>query len=188
MTRAQSNTCPVFGTDQSSSLSRSREERVFLNFEAPSQCRGNLTSWGYCHYDSQVDDDDDEEYAAKFIIYRRSSLTSDIYIPVSGSITTTVLSHNAVSRFRCRDETLTQTFEIWENDVIGACIMDKGNINPLYLIGDTNNDNANQRLYQFDRGGYDDCMPSQINSIDTSNSDFVQRSEWNLHLYANIGM
>jgi len=63
-----------------------------------------------------------------------------------------------------------------------------GNIYPLYLVGDTNDDAQNQRLYQFDQSGYDDCLPDQhLNSIDATSSSFVRRNRWILHLHANIG-
>lgn len=193
-TRAQLNTCPVFGNDQSASESRSREERIFLNFEAPSQCKGNVTSWNFCHYDSRLsgdDDDDDDDnngarYAAKFMIYRRQSPTSNNYDVIQESITTKELLHRAVSRFTCLNQPVPQRFEIRENDIVGACIMDIGAINPLYLIGDTN-DPIDQRLYQLDRRGFDDCTSSQITSVDTGHSSFRRRSEFILHLYANIG-
>ena len=188
-TKAQTNTCPLFGTDEGSHT-RSREERIFLNFEAPSQCRGNVTSWRYCFYDSENDDadDDDASYGAKLIVYRRSSATSNDYVPVSGSITTIQLTSGISSNFRCRSATVAQRFEIQENDVIAACIWDQGDVHPLYLVGDTNNRNAAQELYQYDRRSYDDCTSSQINTVDTSHRDFRRREEYRLHLYANIGM
>lgn len=189
---AQSGSCPVFGTDQSSSLTRSREERIFLNFEAPSQCRGNVTSWSFCHYRSTTGDDDEEEdneqYGAKFVVYRRATPTSDIYEPVAGSVKSELLRYRDVgANFRCRTSTVTAT-EIQENDIVGACVWDRGNVNPLYLIG-TGVTNGNlQKLYQYDRSDYDDCTETQLGSVDTANSNFQLRNEWKLHLYANIGM
>ena len=66
-----------------------------------------------------------------------------------------------------------QRFEIQENDIVGACVWDDGNVNPLYLIG--NDINANQELYQYDRSGYEDCTSMQIGNVDTGCSDFLQR-------------
>ena len=194
--RAQSDTCPVFGNDQQSSVQRSREERIFLNFEAPSQCRGNVTTWRYCHYTSTVGDDDDDDdddddedsgtYGAKFLVYRRSSLTSNNYMQVPGSVSSVMLSRSNVRSFQCRQLTVTQPFEIQENDIIAACVWDRGSVNPLYLVGDTNNANV-QGLYQVDRSGYDDCRDYQLASVDTSRSDFRHRQEFILHLQAGIG-
>ena len=173
-----------------------------MNFEAPSQCRGNVTSYRYCYYDSVVSDDDDGSddgsdddddgddedftYGAKLMIYRRESPTSDIYRPVAGSIRIISLSRSSVRSFQCRTEMLPTRFEIQENDVVGACIENE-NVNPLYLIGDTNDDSANYNLYQVDRDSFEDCTSSQIGTVDTSDSNFRQRRDFILHLYANIG-
>ncbi len=182
------DTCPLFGTERESSIRRSTEERIFLNFEAPSQCKGNVTSWRFCYYRTADDDyDNGDDFGAMFIIYRRMSPTSDIYVPVTGSITSKILEYRDLSSFDCLDEPVTNTFEIQENDIVGACIWDKGSINPLYLVGDTNSNNNNQKLYQLDKRGYDDCTPSQIGSVDTDDNDFTLRDEHILHLYANIG-
>lgn len=162
---------------------------MFLNFEAPSQCRGNVTSWRFCHYrSSSSDDDDDDQFGAKFIVYRRRNPTSSIYESVPDSITSKTLTKSEASSFSCLTETVSPRFEIQENDIIGGCVWDKGSVNPLYLIGDTDSNSANQRLYQYDRSSYDDCTTAQLGSIDTSNSAFRQRDEWKLHLYVNTGI
>lgn len=183
--------CPIFGTDQPSILSKSTKERLFFNFEAPSQCRGNVTSWSFCYYRSASgdDDDDDEQFGAKFMVYRRATPTSDTYQPVAGSNMSQLLSYNdARAIFRCMTVVVPQRFEIQENDVVGACVWDRGSVNPLYLIGDTNDNEANQKLYQYDMRDYDDCTIEQLGSVDTADSDFRLRDEWKLHLYAITGM
>ena len=175
-----------------------------MNFESPSQCKGNVTSYRYCFYDSvdgyffvsdsdsdsgsDSDSDSDSDaatYRAKLMVYRRSTPTSNIYTPVPGSITTLSLSQRDADRFRCLNEVVSTHFEIQENDVVGACIMRGDSINPLYLIG---NNTANYKLYQLDRSDYDDCTSSQIGSVDTAHEDFMQRRDFIMHLYANIGM
>ena len=150
-----------------------------------------MTAWRFCYYDSRPSDDDDEDdqFGAKFMVYRRSNPTSDSYVPVAGSIMSNLLRFRDLSSsFRCRTITATQRFEIQENDIVGACVWDQGDVHPLYLIGDTNDNNANQKLYQYDRSSYDDCTSAQIGNVDTGHSDFRQRDEWKLHLYAITGM
>ena len=192
------DTSPLFGTQRESSISRSTEERIFLNFEAPSQCKGNVTSWRFCYYRPSTDNvhGGGDDFGAMFIIYRRMSPTSDIYVPVTGSITSKILEYRDLSSFGCLDEPVTNTFldepvtnpiEIRENDIIGACIQDRGSINPLYLVGDTNSNSNNQKLYQLDKSGYEDCRFFQTGSVNTADSDFRLRDEHILHLYANIG-
>ena len=160
-----------------------------------------MTSYRYCFYDSRTgnddnDNDDDDEssssssssstYGAKLMIYRRSSPSSATYTPVPGSIRTLSLLRSTVGRFRCNDENLPQHFEIQENDVVGACVMDTESVNPLYLIGDTNDNSANYSLYQLDRSGFDDCTNTQIGSVNTGHRNFRRRRDFKLHLYANI--
>ncbi len=116
------------------------------------------------------------------------SPTSDIYVPVTGSNTSKILEYQDLSNFDCLDEPVINQFEIQENDIVGACIRNDGlAINPLYLVGDTNSNSNNQKLYQFNKGGYEDCTPSQIGSVNTDNNKFILRDEHILHLYANIG-
>ena len=152
-----------------------------------------MTSWRFCYYRAGENDDDDDDYnggddfAAKFIVYRRESPSSSNYRPVPGSITTKQLEYRDLSRFGCLDETSIQQFEIQENDVIGACIMDVGQINPLYLVGGIGSSVQNQKLYQYDRRPYDDCTTSQVGLVDTSHNDFRLRNRFKLHLFANIG-
>ena len=150
-----------------------------------------MTAWQFCYYDSRLSEAgvDDDRFGAKFMVYRRSNPTSDSYVPVVGSIMSNLLrSTDLGSSFRCRTITATQRFEIQENDIVGACVWDQGDVHPLYLIGDTNDNNANQKLYQYDRSSYDDCTSVQIGNVDTGRSDFRQRDEWKLHLYAITGM
>lgn len=179
----------MFGTDQSTALSRSTLERIFLNFEAPSQCRGNVTSWRFCFYEPTDDDyDNNDDFGAKFIIYRKESPTSSNYLPVPGSIREKIIDYRDIrSSFGCMEEILGQDdeFEIQENDVLAACIWDKSSVNPLYLLG--RNNNLNEKLYQVDRRGYDDCTTAQISTVDTSHSKFTLRDNYKLHLYVDVG-
>lgn len=121
------------------------------------------------------------------MIYRRNSPTSDFYTPVPGSIRTLDLSHRVANTFRCRTEALPGGIQIQENDIVGACVKDRGDVSPLYLVGDTNDNSNNFNLYQVDRSGFDDCRDSQIGSVDTGHSNFIPRREFILHVYANIG-
>lgn len=197
---AQSHGCPVFGTDQSTGLSRSTEERVFLNFEAPSQCQGTVASWSFCHYRSEENDNSESSnsnsnsnningsplYGAEFLVFRRSTTTSNIYELVAESKTSNLLPSSSVSDFSCLTVEASQSFEIQENDVVGACVWNQGtDVRPLYVVGDTNDNSANQRLYHY--GGSNDCTNSQLQNISTTHNDFQQKSEWKLHLYANTG-
>ena len=200
----QSSTCPTFGTNQPSGLSRSCEERIFMNFESPAQCKGNVTGWRFCYYRNYDDDsenhcgNDDEdfedtsnsrEFAALFIVFRRQSATSNNYIPVPGSVREKRIQWRVIktSRFQCMYENLStnEYFEIQENDIVGACIKDVGSNDPLLLVGTSSR--SNFLTYQWDERDYDDCLLSQYSNVDTTHNDFIIRSTSTLHLYANIG-
>ena len=120
------------------------------------------------------------------MVYRRSPPTNDTYTLVPGSIRTLDLNHTVANTFRCREETVPR-FEIQENDVVGACVKNMGNVDPLYLVGDTDDDSANNKLYQLDRGMTEKCQNDRLESVDTGHDDFMQRDEFVLHLYAIIG-
>ena len=191
--RGQTDSCPTFGTDQSSRLSKSSEERIFMNFEAPSQCTGNVTSWRFCYY-RNVDDDFDEisdsrDFEAIFLIYRRESIASDNYMTVAGSVREKALQWSVVqsSRFTCMDEVLSseEYFEIQQNDIVGACIKDVRGASPLLLVGTSSG--STFQTYQLDRSDYQDCTSVQTNIVDTSDSKFKPRRTSTLHLFANIG-
>ena len=123
------------------------------------------------------------------MIYRRLDPTSDRYVPVAGSIMTQMLAPNEVgSNFSCETVAATEIFEIQENDIVGACVRNQGNVNPIYLIGDTADDNANQKLYQEDRNNHEDCTEMQIRNVDTGHANFRQRNEWILHLHVITGI
>ena len=149
-----------------------------------------MTSWRFCYYDSRIiDGGEDDQYGAKFMIYRRSDPNSDRYVPVAGNIMTQLLAPNEVgSNFSCKTVAATEMFEIQENDIVGACIWNQGNVYPLYLIGDTTDVNANQKLYQYNRNNNEDCTRTRIEDVDTGRSDFQQRNEWILHLHVITGI
>jgi hypothetical protein len=169
------------------------KQGVFLNFEAPSQCRGFVSSWEFCHYTSGSAGDD-VQYRARIIVYRRTSSVSGAYEAVAESVTDIVLPYSEASiGFRCLKENLTESFEILENDVIGACIRNQPtqSAGPLYLIGeDQDQSTADQKLYHFDRPNWQWCTDVQIMTINTESTSFslIQVPRSRLHLYANIGM
>jgi len=119
------------------------------------------------------------------VVYRRSE--TGLYESVPGSITEVILTQSEVSMFRCRTMTVSQSFEIQENDVVGACVWNQGEVNPLYLVGDTGDNTANERLYQYNRRNTENCDISRIASINTARTDIMLRSQSKLHLYITTG-
>ena len=161
-----------------------------MNFEAPSQVRGKVTRWRFCYYgDFRQFYRDSDVHGAIFMVYRRESPSSDNYIAVPSSITSKTLEWREIKdeSFGCLVDEIQPRyqFEIRENDIVGACIWDYCSIHPLLLTGTSVL--VNSLTYQLDINPYDDCMYSQFESVDTTNSLFRLRQTAILHLYAEIG-
>ncbi len=182
--------CPTFGNDKISRLERSNNRKIFMNFESPAQCPGNVTSWRFCYYrnlDNRFEAiSNNREFSALFVVYRRHN---DTYIPVPGSVREKKIEWEVVreSSFHCTNETLqpSEYFEIQENDIVGACIKDTGDVDPLLIVGTSSE--SNYYTYQWDRPNFENCLNSQYYDVDSSHKDFKLRSTSVLHLYANIG-
>ena len=166
-----------------------------MNFGAPAQCNGTVTSWHYCSYnrlqvDNDEDDDDDDDdcrgsasYTSIFLVYRQ--MVNSMYEPVPGSKKSVTLRLTCSNRggFQCgRVETLSQSeqFTIQENDIVAACLMDV----PIHMVG-YQTSGASTDVYQYDVNNYEDCTTSQLQSIDVQNSAFTSGTvNYRLHLYA----
>ena len=177
-----------------------------MNFGAPAQCNGTVTSWRYCSYNrypehSGDDDDDDDEsndcrgsasYTSVFLAYRRTAPGASTYEPVPGSTKLVTLTLNCQNNggFQCREVMLTQSeqFSVQENDIVAACLMDTSSTDPIRVvaIGEQSSSASNQ-VYQYNVRDYQQCSISQLQSIDTQNNNFIlNNGRFRLHLYAEI--
>ena len=162
-----------------------------MNFGAPAQCNGTVTSWRYCSYnryqEDDCDDDEIERYTSVFLVYRQTGPST--YEPVSGSRKPVTLTLRCPrdEGFRCdRVETLSQSeqFTIQENDIVAACLMDTGSTNPIRMVGYQSSGDSTD-VYQYDANNYEDCTTSQLQSIDVQSSNFTSGTvNYRLHLYA----
>ena len=164
-----------------------------MNFGAPAQCNGTVTSWRYCSYNRYLEDDEEcddrERYTSIFLVYRQNGTST--YEPVLGSKKSVTLTLNCPrdGGFQCREETLTQSeqFNIQENDIVASCLMDTGSTNPIRIVG-FNFLGSSKQVYQYNANNYEQCSDMQLQSIDTQNSAFTEQSSSlgssTLHLYA----
>lgn len=176
--------CPPLGSDFRTPFSRSNREKIFINFGAPAQCNGTVTSWYYCSYNVYPDDECDGQvnYEAKFLIYRQTVSSTYIPVPESTKLVTLSLMCPRDGGFQCHTETLSQSqqFTIQENDIVAACLLSR----PIRIIGEEHSGHS-LHVYQYDATNYEDCTSSQLATIDVQNSAFTQRNgEYRLHLYA----
>ena len=175
---SQSLSCPVFGTNRQPT-SRSTQEKLFMNFDAPSQCNGTVTSWNYCYYRSSFRRSDDL-LGVKFLAYRQNASTS-LYHPVHNSVFTLIVNHGNLSGSSgCRSVMLnsSQQFQIEINDIISACIIDYQNLHPLYV---TTLDYFPDFNYQVDSSEYERCTDQQLDTIDTTRLRIRRRNMLLLH-------
>ena len=162
-----------------------------MNFGAPAQCNGTVTSWRYCSYNEYQEEDDEcddaERYTSVFLVYRQTGAST--YEPVPGSRTSVTITLRCPSHggFRCdRIETLSQAeqFTIQENDIVAACLMDTGSTNPIRMVG-YQRSGSSTNVYQYNANNYEDCTTSQLQLIDSQNSVFTSGGvNYRLYLYA----
>ena len=162
-----------------------------MNFGAPAQCNGTVTSWRYCSYNRYLEDDDEcddaERYTSIFLVYRQNGTST--YEPVPGSTRSVTLTLRCPrdGGFRCdRVEQLSQNeqFNIQENDIVAACLKDTGSINPIRIVG-YERFGPSSYVYRYNAGNYEDCTTSQLQSIDVQNSILTSNNFiYGLHLYA----
>ena len=113
-------------------------------------CNGTVTSWRYCSYNRYLEEDDEcddrEYYTSKFLVYRQTGTST--YEPVSGSTKSVTISLRCPrdGGFQCRQATLlpSEQFNIQENDIVAACLMDTSSTNPIRIVGVENPGSSRQ--------------------------------------------
>ena len=158
-----------------------------MNFESPSQCKGNVTGWRFCFYRNinLINISSENVFRSIFMVLRRQSLTSNYYSPVQESIHKKTLGNDELKNtreFMCMQENLNseEYFAVQENDIIGACIGANGTNTPLLLVGRSSE--ANHLTYVTSSMSCNMFIRSKSNSL-----DLQKRSDLTLHLYADIG-
>ena len=162
-----------------------------MNFGAPAQCNGTVTSWRYCSYNRYLEDDEEcddrERYTSIFLVYRQNGISTYEPVPGSRKSVTITLRCPRDGGFQCdREVPLIQAeqFSIQENDIVASCLMDSGSTNPIRIVGEENSGPSSQ-IYQYNANNYQQCSTSQLQSIDVQNRAFTSNSgKYRLHLYA----
>ena len=171
------------GQRQQASLERSTLVGLFLNFEHPAQCRGTVSKWRYCYYRAEGSYNDNDKFKAKIMVYRQNRSHNNQYERVSRSIIDLSIKWEKIEHsYNCKMK--NKQFEILENDIIGACIIDHDNNHPLHLVGAT--EGSNLSTYQLSQDGSEECTASQVQNIDTNRSIFIKQHTIFLHVYADI--
>ena len=147
-----------------------------MNFDAPSQCNGTVTSWNFCYHRP----DSRDNFRVKFLVYRQNASTS-LYHPVPNSIFTLIVNYESLNESGCQSILLnsSQKFQIQTNDVISACSIGHQDMRPLYVT--IFHDNP----YQVNFDQFESCADLQLDTVDTIRSD--TRTGNVLLLHATIG-
>ena len=192
--RVESQRQHTIGSDITTPFSQSRDERLFMNFGAPAQYNGTVTSWRYCSYnrylqgdsDSSYDDDSRsgggrQVYTSAFLVYRQNGRSTQ-YAPVPGSTkyVTITLRSSRDGGFQCREATLSQAeqFNVQLNDVVAACLLDTS---PIRVVGRSSSGSSKVYRYSSER-----CTSGRFQTVDSNNRNFGLSSQSILHLYAKI--
>ena len=190
-----SNTCPLLGSDITTRFTQSTRERLFMNFGAPAQCNGTVTSWTYCYYNVNSDDDCDEgsddsvSYRSVFLVYRKTG-TSNQYAPVLETTKLVTLSPScSIGRRQlpCQEVVLSpsEQFSVQQNDVIAACLPSTGSVR---VVGEQSA-GPSMGVYQYNDNGFARCSDSQLPTVvaDTQSNTFtLNGGRFRLHLSAEI--
>ena len=165
-----------------------------MNFGAPAQCNGTVTSWQYCYYNVNPDDDCDESsddtisYRSVFLVYRK--IGTSTYAPVPGTSKLVTLTPSCSSGGRqlpCQEVALSpsEQFSVQQNDIIAACLP---SVRSLRVVGEQSS-GPSMGVYQYDASGFAQCSDSQLPIVfaETQGSIFTLNSgRFRLHLYAEI--
>ena len=179
MCAGQRQSCPSFGDDSTESLRPySTENNLYLNFREPSQCNGTVTRWSFCFFNARSTEE--VSLGARFMVYRRSN-TPQVYTVVPNSMYDLQVNSTTLPMQGCSSVELSasQRFQILENDIIAACVLDSsGAIYPLFVTS-TGRVDAIQVYEQR-------CGENQLSTIDLGRLNHRIRNA--LHLHATLGM
>ena len=182
MPSVSTQTCPVFGTDltEKKPVPPTRAG-LFLNFESPAQCNGTATAWHYCYYGRDITDP--FVFAADFVVYRKTSLNSNEYERVALKSVVKSPDDLQSTGFHCETVTLEQSeyFEVQEDDIIGACLIEDGTQTLLNIL--SHQVNGHGEVYRPHQNTL--CDPSLFEMVDFGG--LFEQGKHVVHLYINIG-
>ena len=151
---------------------------LFMNFDAPSQCR---TQWNYCYI---LFGDSDNTFGVKFMVYRESDV-AEVYNVVPGSNYTLLRSYSQLQLGQdCGTVELSSSerFQILPNDIISACLVDNDKNNIEHLIITSIAIGSEARQLAVDRR----CFDSELRTIDAGPGGINSPRSRRLHLHATI--
>lgn len=159
-----------------------------MNFKETAQCSGTVTGWNFCFFNTGPSVNRNI-LEARFIVYRRNDAGSSrqVYTPVPNSMYNLVANSSDLPEQGCSSVMLntSQQFQILENDIMAACVLDNyvGDVYPLFVTSSSSNPEARQ-IRELTSGD-PICTDQDLSMIDLS--DLSHRKRNILHLFATIG-
>ena len=165
-----------------------------MNFGAPAQCNGAVTSWHYCLYNNYSEEECNEfntetiSLRSGFLAYRQTGPTTYEIVPGSAKRVFLSLSCSETDKFQCREEKLSQDeqFEIQENDIVAACLDINGIYDPIPVVGEERSNTSNY-VYDYNANDNQKCSIKNFRTIHTERSNYHLAESgirYRLHLYA----
>ena len=178
-----SQTCPSYtaGYTGTNFLHDSSIERIYVN-EAPAHrapCDGTVYAWHYCYYDEKRTTNLEVAFGAYRAVISNSKLEQ--YTLRSGSYYLLHLDSRETS-FTCDNVTLEESeyFQIYQDDRVGACLRDNGNIEFLDILAE---DAPNDFSVGRSDSGSGLCQESDMSEL---SQGLDTTSNMVLHLYVDI--
>ena len=181
----QDETCPAFGSDFARGQASLSNKGFWLNFDTPAQCGGVAVQWKFCYYVDYSNKDQAlwlrvyRKIASNYIRVAEDIITRDYYLP--GDLTNYGATCDGGNPPYCC-ENLTVMHAIEKNDIIGVCMRDSGNHDPLYTL---DADAPGQKVYQY--VDTDDCnKKGDIDMFALSDLSQTPSYEFGLHAYLQV--
>ena len=178
-------TCPSYTAGytgpHSDSLHDSSSERIYFNeasaHRAP--CDGTVYAWYYCYYDAKRTTNLEVAFGAYRAVLDEGEV--DRYTLRSGSYYLLHLDSREMN-FTCDNVTLEESeyFQIYQDDRVGACLKDNGNVRFLDILAE---DAPDDFIVGRSDSGSGQCRESDMSDLsDLSGA----ASGMVLHLYVDI--
>ena len=186
----------VIGSDVRSELTRSFENRFFLNIARPARCNGTVTTLDYCYYGRDDVVLSCVTYESLVAIYRPVSNNQN-FIKVSESVAITKSTpineappgEALLPGFNCDSHILGESTQVLVGDVIGVCFHDPRGPDrqPLDLVSRDNNGYSMLADATVDVRCDIGVMPSGVRRNQLERTGSRSRDRRILHVSAKIG-
>ncbi len=151
-----------------------------MDFAAPANCTGKGIAWNFCFYIDFTSSTTVQK--ALLFVYRKTG--NNTYLKVNGSeLTMNVYDQYATEQRYCERINLTTPVDILKGDLIGVCLPDQTNVEPLDIFEDYNG----YQLHHLYTGRFlPHCSDVEVTSIDISVGNWEVTNDVTLNVNLEI--